>query len=954
MPSVLSPPTGDVTLIFTDIEGSSRASSLDEAAFLKALSRHNALVERLARDWDGYIVKNLGDGYFLAFSDLENAAAYALALQRELQRQEWIEGGLRVRIGIHAAEITPQAGDYFGSDVNLAQRVSDAGHGDMILLSPMAAERLLAAPLPDTDIVSLGSHRLKNLSEPYTLYRLIHPDLRDREFPPLRTLTAIQHNFPAQLTAFVGRDEEVTELKRLLTVGKRRLMTLTGMGGVGKSRVAMQAALDSLEWFPGGMWRVEFAEVRDASEVPDTIATALKDVLTLDPNTDTEAQVLSFFREKQALLLLENFERVIEAAPFVSELIQNCPCLTLLITSQQLLQIGGEREMMIEPMAVPPLKEPYETLLHYDSARLFVERAANARANFALTPENAPAIATLCRELEGLPLSLELTAALVRALTPQQLVPQLSRRFRLIAASRPDLEPRLRSLRGAIDWSYDLLTKEERSLYADLGVFVGGFSLEEVEAVCEAPDAFFQLLALRDKSLLKAEEKHGLTRYLMLTTLREYALEKLGGTERLIELRERHAHYFLAQAETLASDLERDPQGAMNAFALEAENMNAGLKFLEEQSDHDGAARYGAALGRYYLRCGPYALAERLLEKAEHSERLLFAQDEGRHRLRLARVLLRRGAMHLRRGENEQCELCMAECLPLFEASGDTRSAIASQMNRGSAAFSMGRLAEAKAQWEAALEKAKLAHSGFVGTLLMDLAMLEALRRDYTKANQYAEQALKIRRDSDPEDVAYVMLNLGEIQVAHLDSLMPPEFDQNTALQRECRINLEKSLQLCEALGNRQGMDRAQVALATLAFLTGDLSEAQTRIETAFASAQENDDRECLFTCLEQMGRMAVKVEESKAAVALPWSRALAMAKEMQSIQRQCLLLEKIGEVCEQEGEGETANFAYALVEKSYDELGMLPPKHVSFSGTEPPALSVAEFAEDVLRRWRV
>ena len=252
----------------------------------------------------------------------------------------------------------------------------------------------------------------------------------------------------------------------------------------------MQSALDTLEHFPDGMWRVEFANVHTANNVPEAVLAALHDSLARTPDTDAASQVIGFFREKKALLLLENFERVMDAAAFLSELTQNCPKMQVLVTSQQFLQLSGEREMTIEPMSLPPAKAPYETLLRYDSARLFVERAANARPNFTLTPENAPAIATLCRELEGLPLSLELTAALVRALTPQQLVQQLSKRFRLITASRPDLEPRLRSLRGAIDWSYDLLTEEERALYAELGVFVGGFTWKKSRRSVTLPTRF--------------------------------------------------------------------------------------------------------------------------------------------------------------------------------------------------------------------------------------------------------------------------------------------------------------------------------------------------------------------------------------------------------------------------------------------------------------------------------
>lgn len=925
-----SPPSGDVTLVFTDIEGSARASSQNETAFLEALSRHNALLEPLVEAAGGYLVKNLGDGYFFVFSDVYTATACLLDFQQRLQQEDFsATDGLRVRVGIHCAVLTPQAGDYFGSEVNLAQRISDAGHGDMILLSPLAAQRLQDNPLENTTIVSLGLHRLKNLSEPCLLFRLMHPALKDRQFPFLRTLTSLQHNFPAQLTAFIGRTSEMNHTKRLLMVENCRLITLTGMGGVGKSRIATQTALDSLEAFPGGMWRVEFADVRSPQEVPEAIAGALQEALAPDPGIEAEARLISFFREKQALLLLENFERVMEATPFVSDLIQSCPRLTILTTSQQLLQIGGEREVIIEPMKIPPEGESYETLLRFDSARLFVERASMARTGFTLTRENTPSIAKLCRELEGLPLSLELTASLVRALTPQQLVPQMSRRFRLIAATRPDLEPRLRSLRGAIDWSYELLTEGERTLYAELGVFVGGFSMEEVEAVCDAPDAFFLLIALRDKSLLKAEEVQASTRYLMLTTLREYALEKLEGTDRLQQLRERHAAYFLKRAEILATGLEGDTRQSMKTFALEVENMTSALKFLEDKGDTESASRFGAALGRYYLRRGPYAVAERLLEMAERYERSLFAKDAEAHRSRLAHILLRRGAVHLRRGECERAEICLRECLPLFEKEGDIRSAIASRINLGTAAYSLCHLGNAKAQWEAALALAQETKSPFVGTLIMDLALLEAFRGDYASANFYAEQALKLRHDSDPEDVAYVLLNVGEIQVAEWDDYLPEQRESRPDLASEARDNLEESLRLCEEMGNLQGIDRAQVSLGTLSLLTGDIEDAQTRIEAALISAEENDDRDCLFACLIQQGKIAYLTgegNEGKARASHYWKKAFALAEQMQSIQRQCLILRKIAEAYERMEDMETAQNLYGILSREHKALEILPP----------------------------
>ncbi len=940
-------PAGDVTLMFTDIQGSTRNWDTYRERFHEALQHHNALIRQAIVAHSGYEVKTIGDSFMVAFSDPLAAARCALDIQLAIEAEPFAEiGGMRVRVGLHTDTLEPIGGDYLGSPVNRAFRIESAAHGGMILLSETTAQRVEALLPPGAHLVNLGLHRLKDLGAPQRIFQLSHDDLPPRDYPPIRTLESLAHNFPGQLTSFVGREREIEELTEMLTVRKSRLITLTGPGGTGKTRLSLQVAADLLEHYPDGIWMVELGNIFDAREVPTAVALALSKELPIASDADARAQVFAFLAHRQSLLVLDNFEQVIDAARFVSDLLRTCPNVVCLVTSRQLLQISGEQEFPVSPLMLPPPNVNVETCLQYASARLFVERCQAARPDFELTQETAPTVADICRRLEGLPLAVELTATLVRGMTPQQILPRLRDRFRLLATSRRDLEPRQRSLRGAIDWSYDLLSEAERRLFAQLSVFAGSFRIEDAEAVCEDPDLFTLLLDLRDKSLLKANELSGETRYSMLETLREYAREKLEAEGELDALRHKHAHYFFQRAIRLAEQItEGDAVEAIDRMTQEIDNMRAGLLWAESRQEHALLTDYSMALARYFLRRGPYDEAEHWLRMAEEGERKLAAQEDDptaqqadSHTHRLARILLRRGNVHYKRAEYEAATACFLESLERFQHVEDWRHVVSALTNLGNIAWVTSRYREAQARWEAALEI--VTQHGLTrdeADLLTNLAALFANQGKDEQARSYLEQALtRLRRTGDMEGLAYTHLNYGDLLLRQFDALTAEEQPGQGALLALAEENLRESCRLFQAMGNSEGIGQTTERQGLLALLQGNASEAEAFCTRALLLGTETGDRRCCLFAERDLGRIALvnsagaETEDRRAAfqgeAAAHFDNALLLAEELQDAAEMASLVYYAGDLAAQRGNPEAAYLAYVLSDRECTRLELICP----------------------------
>jgi predicted ATPase/class 3 adenylate cyclase len=626
-------PSGTVTLLFSDIEGSTRLLQRTGESYADLLAEHRRLLHEAFERHRGFEVDSEGDAFFVAFASANDAAAAAADAQRALAVHEWPVGAeIRVRMGLHTGEPRFVEGRYVGLDVHHAARVMAAGHGGQVLVSE-STRALLDERFRLRD---LGEHRLKDLSGPQHLYQLQIDGLRD-EFPPLNTLENRPTNLPAQPNPLIGRARELEESAELLTSADVRLLTLTGTGGAGKTRLALQLAANVVDRFENGVFFVSLSPIRDWELVGPAIARTLG---LREQAGETVVETLTeYVRERKMLLLLDNFEQVVAAAPVLAGLMASAPKLSLLVTSRTPLHLSGERIYPVPPLALPdPERLPDASdVAEYAAVRLFLERAQAALAEFEVTPENAQAVAEICVRLDGLPLAIELAAPRVRALPPPALLRRLDERLKLLTGGAQDVDARQRTLRAAIEWSYELLLSQEKRLFAELGVFVGGCRLETAEALCDpGGDGRIEILdlleSLVEKSLVRQKaDPDGEPRFWMLETIRDYAVERLAATAEsaLDEARRRHAEFYCSLAELVdVSSRTGDHAALLVRLDAESANLRAALEWARESDDGKLMLRLATALWgfwatRGYVAEGRLALEEALALSSERPARAL-------------------------------------------------------------------------------------------------------------------------------------------------------------------------------------------------------------------------------------------------------------------------------------------------------------------------------------------
>jgi predicted ATPase/class 3 adenylate cyclase len=623
LPAMANLPTGTVTFLFTDIQASTRMAQGLGERWPAVLARHNQLVEEAVTGQEGIVFGTEGDAVFAAFATAPRAVAAAVAAQRLLAGEAWDGGNpVLVRMGLHSGEGSISGDSYVGIDVHRVARIANAGHGGQVLVS--GASRMLAeGALPDgVTLRELGEFRLKDLSRPEQLAMLVIDGLPS-DFPPLRTLDAVPNNLPTQLTTFLGRQRELAEAAALLDGA--RLLTLTGPGGTGKTRLSLQLAADATERFHDGVYFVPLGTIGEPGLVLPTIAQALG---MPDPGGGALERLAEQLAGKQLLLVLDNFEQVIDAAPQIGELLTRLPDARVLVTSRSPLRVYGEQEYPVPPLGLPdPRHLPdLETLSQFASVALFVERAMSVRPGFAVDGTNAPAIAEICVRLDGLPLAIELAAARVRVLSPPAILARLGDRLGLLAGGSRDLPERQQTLRGAIDWSHDLLEAPDRIAFARLSVFAGGCDLAAVEAVAlsdwpsdagSAPDSLDAVSSLLDKSLIRQEMSAAdEPRFQMLESIRAYALERLSELELASQTRRRHADYYLSLTERMAEQVfGPDQKVALDALEREHDNLRAALSFAADEGDAGLAMRLLAATWRFWQMRGYLAEARGRAER---------------------------------------------------------------------------------------------------------------------------------------------------------------------------------------------------------------------------------------------------------------------------------------------------------------------------------------------------
>ena len=677
---------GTFTFLFTDIEGSTDlVRSIGRERYGELLDRHRAILREVWGRHAGVEQSTEGDSFFVVFAEAPAAIRAAVESQRAVLAEPWPDDApIRVRMGLHSGGAEKTGESFVGLNVNRAARIAAVARGGQVIVSGLTRDLLADEPVEGIDLRDLGDHRLKDLTAPVRLFQVVADGLPG-EFPPLRTLDARPNNLPTQLTTFIGRDAELEEAAELLAT--TRLLTLTGPGGTGKTRLSLQLAARSAYDFPDGVFFVPLEPIRDPMLVAPRIAGALGVAEgTARPIADSLADWL---RDKRLLLVLDNFEQVVAAAPIVADLLRAAPEIKAVVTSRAVLRVSGEQEYPVPGLPVPPdpsqlsamdrLNQGGENLPidpvalgQYAAVRLFIERAVAVRPGFAVTDQNAPAVAAISARLHGMPLAIELAAARIKILSPDAILVRLDQQLDVLAAGSRDLPARQQTLRGAIAWSYDLLDEGGRRLLDRLSVFASGCDLDSAEAICGPAtdlggDILDGLIALVDQSLVKTEtDPDGETRFRLLDTIRAFAAERLEADGELELIRARHRAWFIALAERAAGQLSgADQRRWLDRLELEHDDIRAVLDRAVAEPDPPVAIGVAFSMWRFWQKHGHLAEARRRLEAMEAAP---WSHDDPRLRAKLLEAL---GGTCWWQGEVLEMSQRYREALSIWQSLGD-------------------------------------------------------------------------------------------------------------------------------------------------------------------------------------------------------------------------------------------------------------------------------------------
>ena len=846
MPDLL---TGTVTFLLTDIEGSTRLWEQHSEAMRTALVRHDTLVEQIVAANEGKVVRPRGEGdsRFAVFARATDAVAAAVGLQEEFYSEPWpTPTPLRVRMALHTGEADLREGDYYGSVVNRCARLRAVAHGGQIVVSLATAE-LVRDTLPaGTTLRDLGAHRLRDLQHPERVFQLIVDGL-PADFPTLTTLDARPNNLPPQRDSLIGREEEVAEVSALLRRPEVGLVTLTGPGGTGKTRLALQVATELLPVFPDGIFFVDLVPIHD----PDLVLTAISRALGLQESAPAAlpASLRAYLHAKQMLLVLDNFEQVVAAATRVTELLAPTAGLKVLVTSRERLHLRGEQEYPVSPLTLPDLqrRSPLEVMSQYAAVALFIQRAQAAKPDFEVTNANARAVAELCVRLDGLPLAIELAAARVKVLSPAALLQRLSHRLQVLTGGPRDAPARQQTLRATLEWSYQLLERDEQVLFRRLAVFVGGWTLAAAEAVTGEPapgvspaDAepwlpvLDLLQSLVDKSLVRgvgvgaapatspSAPPTAEPRFTLLETIREYAAERLQASEEVDALRRRHALYYLQLAELAEPELLGTHQALwLERLEAEHDNLRSVLQWAIATNDGEIGLRLAGALWRFWFVHGHLSQGGIWLE-------LALDGSESQPAAWRAKALDGAGVMAAHRGDYLRASQFFGESLRVWQTVDNKQGIAVSLGNLGRSAIEQG---------------------------------------DYERAHRLLEDSRAIFRElNDSRGISQLLNDLG------LLALYQEDFARARSLYDE-------SLARFRALGHKGGVAALLGNLGLVALRQGDYPAAGASYAESLAMFRELDDRRGVATCFEDLAaNIGVRVRPEDIARILGNAEALREA----------------------------------------------------------------------------
>ena len=865
-PSTDSPslPTGTVTFLFTDIEGSTKLLQQLGAQYTDVLAAHHAILADAVEGSGGRRVGTEGDALFAVFERAPDAVRAAADAQRALASHEWTHGRpVKVRMGLHTGEGQLSTTNYVGLDVHRAARIASTGHGGQVVVSE-TTQILVQQSLPEgVSLRDLGDHRLKDIDAPEHLFQLVIAEL-PADFPPLRTLDARPNNLPTLLTSFVGREQEVAAVKELL--GSARLLTLTGPGGTGKTRLSLEVAAEVLTKFPGGVFFVQLAPIRDPALIPSSIAQAIGIQESLDrPMLEV---VKEYLHDKELLLVLDNFEQLIAGAPIVGEILAAAPGVKALVSSREVLHVSGEHEFPVPPLQLPdPRALPdLATLSRYDALVLFVQRARAVDPSFGLNDQNAAAVAEICARLDGLPLAIELATARLKLLSPEAILQRLERRLPLLTGGARDLPERQQTLQNAIAWSYDLLDPSEQTLFRRLGIFLGGWQLSAVEAIVGGDvDVLDGMASLVDKSLVRQAIDAGPEpRFWMLETIREYAADRLQETGERKDVARRHAEFFLALAQEAEPHLTADDQVEwLEGLQREMDNMRAGLAWAIETGNAEIGLRTGAALWRFWQFRGH-------LEEGRVRMEALLNLPEG-----AARTRARAGGLNALasiiywQSDYPRARALYEEALSIYQELGDRRGVAEVRYSLGYIANIEGDYDQAKSHYgesrSIAQEIGDRKLEAYTG---LGLSLSLQLTGEYQISIETGRETLRVLEQlGERWGVANALGNLGRA-FEYLG-----DYD-------EARRMIRQSLELFRELGDVQGMTWVLDDMADVALADGDLERALMLGGAAEASREALGARAPIQLVKYQDPRPKLRERLDDATIDEAWNRGRAMTIE--------------------------------------------------------------------------
>src|SRR5712692_1760536 len=840
-------PTGTITLLFTDIEGSTLLLHQLGEQYSRVLAQCRQVLRTAFQQSHGHEVDTQGDAFFIAFARATDAVSAAVAAQGILASHAWPDqAAVRVRMGLHTGEPQRTADGYVGLDVHLAARLMSVGHGGQVLLS-QTTRHLVEHHLPaGVSLRDLGEHRLKDFPLRSHLFQLVIADL-PADFPPLLTLDARAHNLPVQPTPLIGREREVAAVQQLLLRDDVRLLTLTGPGGSGKTRLGLHVAVELSDHFTDGISFVNLAPISDADLVVPTIAQTLG--VKESPTRSMAEQLQDFLQAKLLLLVLDNFEQVVSAACILSDLLARCSHLKLLVTSRAVLHLAAEHEFAVPPLSLPDLNHLPDlvALSQYEAVALFIARAQALKPDFQMSTASAPAVAEICARLDGLPLAIELAAARIKLLPPPALLARLGQRLAVLTSGGRDAPARQQTLRKTIDWSYQLLDAEEQRLFWRLSVFVDGCTLQAIETICATLDTqtptvsvLDGVASLIDKSLLQQiKQEAAEPRVVMLETIREYGREVLVASGEAQVTHQAHAAYYQALAEA-AEQAWNGPQQAMWFGQLEQEhdNLRAAMNWLLEQKEAEVALRLGTALWWFW-----YTQEHRHEGWNELSRAL--ERSEGVTVPLRARALWATGSLAGSLGHVERGEVLCQESVALFRGIGDIQGMGDATFHLAHVAFARWDLAAARSLFEESL--VFLRETGdktLTAWALGALALVVLYQGEYARVHPLAEQAGETFREvGDTSGVAMALMTLARV-VFWQGDLARAQTLAEEVLARASETGITSAEALALAL-------QGEITLAQ-----GETTTARLLIEQSHTLWQEVENQGMLAWTLSLLGKV--------------------------------------------------------------------------------------------------